>query len=161
MDNSENQIALVKVFKTGALKNQFYDFYLTDSRLVLIYSPTKTTASSVLTNPLVMGLAGAAIAKSIQAGIKTMKKQKAKTENPILNNLIAKDKKNFAITYSTLEKLQLGQRGLSYFVSVKTNNSQKEFWLDNKSFDSLVSVLGTVEGLTGKYEIQKGKQKNS
>ncbi|MGA3110884.1 MAG: hypothetical protein ABSE15_02485 [Candidatus Bathyarchaeia archaeon] len=154
MDNSENQIALVKVFTTGVLTNQFYNFYLTDSRIVLI---SISKASSVLTDPFVMGLAGAAIAKSIQVGIKSMEKQKAKTENPILNDLLAKDKKNFAVTFSNLERLQLGQRGFSYFVSVKADSLQKEFWLDNKSFNSLASVLGTVDGLNGKYEIQKRK----
>ena len=41
MVNSENQIAVIKVYTTGTLKNQFYDFYLTDSRLVLIDQSSK------------------------------------------------------------------------------------------------------------------------
>ena len=80
-----------------------------------------------------------------------------KTESPPLDDLIAKDKKNFAVTYNNLEKLKLGQRGFSYFISVKLTICTKEFWLDNKSFDYLASLLGSVTGLTGKCEIQKNK----
>ena len=148
MENSEKQLAIIEVFATGIFRLT-YALYVTDKRMAFIHcKPSKTVTGAYF----VGGIAGALVAAAIE-------ESKAKKRiSPAIDELLLKDKKNFAILYENIEKIQLTERLLSCQLNIKLNDSQKEFRVDNTPFYHLCSLVQGIDLLKGKFIIRTGRQ---
>jgi hypothetical protein len=151
MENSERQIALVKVKETGVFSNADYDLYVTNGRMVFIH--TKSTKNWGLLG----GLAGAAVQTALESRKKRSNGQSDKAE---LDELLKSNKKNFELTYDDIEKVKLYKvlrnRHLEIYLkklNVDLHAKSLEFgWLSEEHFEKLSAVLPTVSMLKGKIE---------
>ena len=142
MENSEQQIAVTE--KMFDYPNT-YNFYWTNKRLIAI----NVRNQEVVGAGLIPALIGEALTKFNES------RKKEKTKNLSLDEILAKDKKSFDVSYEVIEQIKL-HKGRLEIASKKfsemsiTYNRWKKFLLKKEQFEQLSTILPSIAALKGK-----------
>jgi hypothetical protein len=160
MEESEREIALVKVNQGGTFSTTDYDLHLTTGRMVFIR--TKSTKQwGAWVGGATGGIVGSIIGSVAQKGLESKKKQNEQNLQGTLDEALKRDNKNFELAYDDVEKVRLNEalrnRRLEVYlkkVHVGFHCKQLEFvGLSKEHFENLSALLPTISALKGKIEI--------
>jgi hypothetical protein len=148
MENSEQEIALIKGLYEVGFSRIDYTLHLTTKRFVLIH----VTNLDAQTNEAVGGLVGYAIVKGFQKANESKRKEKEKAlEGLTLDELLQKDKKSFAITFDDIVQIKLRKGWTGGEMYVKAKNSLKRFSVEKSQVEPLASAFQQVDKLQEKF----------
>jgi gas vesicle protein len=153
MEDSERQIALVKLARTESFSIVDYDLYITEKRMIFI-----RTKSTGRLGTLLGGVAGGAVggiaAGALEAAIKRGKKgNDERMDKATLDELLNRDKKNFDLAYEDIREVKLWNRfHVRHFV-IYSKRKEADFPVSEENFEKLSTVLPSIPALGERVKI--------
>lgn len=142
MNNSEQQIGLVENISNYP---DTYNLFWMDKRLVVIH----TRSQSNVGVGLIPSLIGEGITKFNES------RKKEKTKDLTLDEILAKDKKSFAVDYTDVEKIELHDphsrwRNRKLKIKMQLDTVSKDYIINESQFEKLSTILPKIVELRAK-----------